>query len=82
MATPVTEIYPQLQEMSLTNNQIDFIRNSTFSGKTIDELIAEAESHNDEWINDDPLETEPVSDAFMTAVRAKIESLLESLPDI
>jgi hypothetical protein len=82
MATSITDIYPQLNDMNLTNNQLDFIRNSVFSGKTIDELIAEAESHNEELIDDDPLETEPVSNQLMADVREMIESLLENLPDI
>jgi len=82
MGTDITVIYPQLMEMNLTTNQIDYIRNYEFSGQTIDDLIVEAEFYNDYYIYDPTTPLEPVSYQMMQDVREKIDFILEDLPDI
>lgn len=82
MATHVTDIYPQLKEMNLTTNQIDYIRNYEFSGQTIDDLIAEAESYNGYYLYDPTTPLEPISNGLMQEVREKVSFILEDLPDI
>lgn len=81
MSTSILEIYPPLQKLNLSTTQLSFLKTHTFDGKTLDELIAEAEKHNMEQISDHPgYPGEPVSHAMMHDIRLKIQSIIPLIP--